>query len=128
MQENLSASGSSAAAPQLVTMLENSGIRWANAETKMNIYGVRVHLRILRRLSMAVVDSTQPAYQDSALYYFDRNEEMWGRKAPEVQMQESVKYFDSFQANPWIASITTSTVTSTTAAAAASTTSGPNHC
>ena len=73
-------------------------IKWADNDTKMTIQNVRLHLRILRRLSMAVVDETAPSYQDSALFFFDRNEELWGRKSSEVLLQENTRSLDTFQA------------------------------
>ena len=73
-------------------------IKWADNDTKMTIQNVRLHLRILRRLSMAVVDETAPNYQDSALFFFDRNEELWGRKSSEVQLQENTRSLDTSQA------------------------------
>ena len=63
----------------------------------MTVSNIRLHLRILRRLSLAVLDPSSPAYPESALYFFDRNEEIFGRKAPQVLLQESTRTFDCFQ-------------------------------
>ena len=70
------------------------------SDSKMTIYNVRLHLRVLRRLSLAVVDVSKPTYEGSALFVFDRNEELWGRKSNKVVLQESAKNFDLFQAVP----------------------------
>ena len=63
----------------------------------MGVKNVRLHLRILRRCSLAVKDQSAPKHEYSALYYFERNEEIWGRRAAETALQESTRYFDSFQ-------------------------------
>jgi len=63
----------------------------------MNLYNIRLHIRVLRRLSMAVNDQADPKYEDSALFFFDKNEEIFGRKASQTAMQESGKSFDAFQ-------------------------------
>ena len=70
------------------------------SDSKMTIYNVRLHLRVLRRLSLAVVDATKPTYEGSALFFFKRNEELWDRKSNKVALQESAKNFDLFQAVP----------------------------
>jgi hypothetical protein len=64
----------------------------------MQIDTIRRHMRIIKRVASAVEDPNEPAYAHSALYYFERNEELWGRKAPQVTLQESIRYFDAFQA------------------------------
>lgn len=69
---------------------------WANAETKMNLYNVRLHLRVLRRTSMAVCHPANPEYKDSGLYFWDRNEEIFGRKSPQTFLQETGRSFDAF--------------------------------
>ena len=58
----------------MVKYLDASKIKYANSDTAMKLYGVRLHLRVLRRLSMAVLDPAQPKYEYSGLYYMDRNE------------------------------------------------------
>ena len=73
-------------------------VTFARDDTVMNVKNIRQHLRILRRLSLAVVGEGTPAYKDSALYFFDRNEEIWGRRCDQVAVQESPKYLDTFQA------------------------------
>ena len=62
----------------------------------MNVVNVRLHLRILRRLSMATLDSVSPVYEDSALFFWDRNETHWGRLGVQVGVQENPRAFDSF--------------------------------
>lgn len=47
---------------------------------------------------MAVANQAEPVYEFSALYWFDRSEEVFGRKTKECAMQESGKYFDTFVA------------------------------
>ncbi len=64
----------------------------------MSIHSVRLHLRILRRLSLAVADQAEPKYHESAIYWWDRNEEIFGRKCKEVVLQESSRNFDQFVA------------------------------
>jgi len=63
----------------------------------MSVANVRLHLRVPRRLSLAVLDQANPSYEHSALFYFDKNEEFFGRKGSQTVLQESVKYFDAFQ-------------------------------
>lgn len=95
-QDQLIADGRSGSAPQVSEWLAN--IQFASRETEMNVKNVRLHIRILRRLSLAVEDPAAPVYKNSALYYFERNEGLFGRKAPEMAVQESGKYLDQFQA------------------------------
>lgn len=89
---------SGTAATSLSDYLTKYNIKWADNETKMTVQNIRLLLRILRRLSLAVVDESKPSYEDSALYFFDRNEEIWGRKQVEVQLQENARSLDTFQA------------------------------
>ena len=91
----LSTKGEPCAATNVMETLKET--KWANAETKMTLFNIRLHLRILRRLSVAVCDPINPSYKESALYYMERNEEVFGRRAKEVSLQESTKYFDAFQ-------------------------------
>ncbi|CAK0856763.1 unnamed protein product [Prorocentrum cordatum] len=97
LQEVLRSNSQSSTPPAIEELFNSGGITWAHKETTMNLYNIRLHLRILRRLSMAVADVGAPAYKDSALCYFDRNEEIWGRKHPNVTMQETGRSFDAFQ-------------------------------
>lgn len=83
-------------AQAVISLLLDKKIKFASTETTMTLHHVRTHLRILRRASMAVSDSANPAYEFSGLYYLDRNEEVFGRRVQEVTFQESVKYLDSF--------------------------------
>jgi hypothetical protein len=83
-------------AQAVMALLVDKKVKFANAETTLTLHQVRSHLRILRRASMAVIDSSNPTYEYSALYYLDRNEEVFGRRVQEVAFQESVKYLDSF--------------------------------
>ena len=81
-------------------LLKGTNMKWANAESRMNIYNIRLHMRVLRRLSMAVLDQGDPKYEESALAYFDKNEEIFGRKGKQVAvLQESTKALDAFQAD-----------------------------
>ena len=77
--------------------MQQHKIVFATSDTTMNVANVRLHLRVLRRLSMAVADPGNPAYKDSALFFFDRNEEIFGRKGLQTILQESTRAFDSFQ-------------------------------
>lgn len=97
-QELLIKSGKQGTATQIEELLTEHDIIFSNKETKMTLINIRLHLRVLRRLSMAVVDQRKPSYEQSALYFFDRSEEVFGRRAPEVALQESTKAMDAFQA------------------------------
>ena len=92
----MEANSQAASAVAVVNMFENGQTQWAGAESKMSIGNVRLHLRVLRRTSFAVLDQSQPKYNDSALYWLDRNEELWGRKGHQVAMQETSKSIDMF--------------------------------
>ena len=83
-------------AQSVTSLLSDKTIKFATVETTLTLHQVRSHLRILRRASMAVIDSSNPKYELSALYFFDRNAEVFGRRMPEVAFQESVKYLDGF--------------------------------
>ncbi len=87
-----------ASATDIAELFDSKKIVWASSETRMSVGNIRLHLRVLRRLSMAVEDSSKPSYCNSALFYMDRNEEIWGRKGQQVALQESTKNLDSFQA------------------------------
>ncbi|CAK0892141.1 unnamed protein product [Prorocentrum cordatum] len=97
LQEVLRSTSQSSTPPAIEELFNSGGITWAHKETTMNLYNIRLHLRILRHLSMAVADVGAPACKDSALCYFDRNEEIWGRKHPNVALQETGRSFDAFQ-------------------------------
>ena len=92
----MAANSQAASAVAIVNLFENGDMTWAGSESKMNIGNVRLHLRVLRRASFAVLDQSQPKYEDSALYWLDRNEELWGRKGHQVAMQETSKSIDMF--------------------------------
>lgn len=98
IQETLAKSGQPSSALDIASMFEAKKMKWASSESKMTVGTIRLHLRILRRFSMAVSDMNAPSYDESALYYFDRNEELWGRRSVQVILQESTKLLDSFQA------------------------------
>ena len=80
----------------LVALFDENKLQWASKDSTMSLYNVRLHLRVLRRLSMAVADPAAPSYTHSALHYFDRNEEIWGRRTFQVVLQESPRYLDAF--------------------------------
>ena len=46
---------------------------------------------------MAVLDFLRPQVHVSGLHWFERNEQFWGRRAPETALQESTRDFDQFQ-------------------------------
>lgn len=89
--------GKKGSAPEVVDLL--SSLTFASNETTMSLKNVRLHLRIFRRLSLAVENQAQPAYEGSALWYFDRNEELFGRRSAEAGLQESTRWLDAFQAS-----------------------------
>ena len=95
-EDQLTTEGRSGSATQVVEWLEK--VQFANRETEMNLKNVRMHIRILRRLSLAVENPAAPTYQNSALYYLERNEGMFGRRSPELVVQESARYLGQFQA------------------------------
>lgn len=97
-QDLLIAEGKAGSAQDILDLLVGANLRYASAETRMTIGNVRLHLRLLRRCSMAVLDPGSPRYEGSALDYFERNENVWGRRAEQTALQESGKYFDAFQA------------------------------
>lgn len=65
----------------------------------MQLDGVRRHMRIIKRLAAATPNPQAPEYENSALFFFERNEEIWGRRRSEVFLQESARYLDAFQAS-----------------------------
>ena len=74
----MAANSQAASAVAIVNLFENGQMTWAGSESKMSIGNVRLHLRVLRRASFAVLDQSQPKYDESALNWLDRNEELWG--------------------------------------------------
>lgn len=97
VQESLISAGENGSASSLADLLQQTGMKFANAETKMNLYNVRLHLRLLRRFSFAVEDPSKPAHKNSALFFMERQEEIFGRRSHETQMQESARALDAFQ-------------------------------
>lgn len=97
IQESLVSTGQSGSAANIAEILSDAGLKFASAETKMNLYNVRLHMRLLKRFSMAVVDAANPSHTQSALYYMERNEEVFGRRTAETAMQESARALDAFQ-------------------------------
>ena len=51
-------------------------VRWARKNT------VRLHIRVLRMLSMAVKDPSRPVHTDSALDWIEKNESVFGDHYP----------------------------------------------
>ncbi|CAE7714171.1 unnamed protein product [Symbiodinium sp. CCMP2592] len=97
-REHLLKNASSGAATNLVDYMAQHKIVYGTSDSTLSVGTIRLHLRVLRRLSLAMVDSGTPAYEGSALYWFDRNEELWGRKGIQVTLQENARNFDAFQA------------------------------
>ena len=64
----------------------------------MNPKNICIHVRVVKRLSDSVADESHPTYEDSALYFFHRNEELWGRNNEATILQESIYALDSLQA------------------------------
>ena len=64
----------------------------------MNPKNICIHVRVVKRLSDSAADEAHPKYEDSALYFFHRNEELWGRMHEATNLQESIFALDSFQA------------------------------
>ena len=90
--------GQNASAQGLADFLCTGGkVKFANNETNVNLCSVRCHMRLLRRFSMAVANPSQPQHHESALWYFGRNEEIFGRRAPETTLQESARNLDALQ-------------------------------
>ena len=65
----MGSSGAANSAVAITTWFEASGMSWASTETKMSLYNVRLHLRVLRRVSLAVLNPATPAYDRSALFF-----------------------------------------------------------
>eukprot|EP00959_Pyramimonas_sp_CCMP1952_P084518 1767885-Pyramimonas_sp.AAC.1 len=53
LQEHRRACQKQSSPPAIEEMFKNGGVSWAHKETTMNLYNIRLHLRILKRLSMA---------------------------------------------------------------------------
>ena len=66
-QEELQKQGQANSATSLVDMFELGKLKWAGKDTKMSLWNVRLHLRILRRVSLAVANEAAPSYHESAL-------------------------------------------------------------
>ena len=92
--ESAKLAGLSGSAQDVEKMLSN--IKWARDDTAMNVRHIRLHLCVLRRLSMAVRDMSQPMHTDSALYWFEKSEEICERQCASTSIQESPKYLDAF--------------------------------
>ena len=75
-----------------------SKVRWCSKETEVTVLTIRTYLRVLRRLSMAVENQANPCYDGSALMFFERLEELWGRKSVQTTMNENLRTLDAFQA------------------------------
>ena len=75
-----------------------AGVQFANKASEVTPAGVRMHMRVLRRFSMAVTDELNPTYEKSGLYYLERCQEIWGRRAPQTALNENIRHLDAFQA------------------------------
>ncbi|CAJ1436313.1 unnamed protein product [Effrenium voratum] len=86
------------AATALMDYMDHYRITWASGESKMTVSNIRLHLRILRRLSLAVLDPSSPAYPESALYFFDRNEEIfWPQGAAGAAARSALPNLDDLR-------------------------------
>ena len=99
IQEHLVSVGKKGSAQDIVDQMIKYKIKFACKDSEMDVASIRRHLRILRRLASATVDANNPTYEYSALYFLDKNEETFGRKAEESLMQESCRTLDNFQAS-----------------------------
>ena len=92
----MAANSQAASAVAIVSLFEHGQMTWAGTESKMSTGNVRLHLRVLRRASFAVLDQSQPKYDDSAIYWLDRSETCGAVKGHQVAMQEAAKSIDMF--------------------------------
>ena len=83
--------GGPATAVEVAAVLRT--VQCASKETK-----VTVHLRVLRRLSMAVADQANPVHEKSGLWFLEKCQEIWERRAPQTTLTESVRQLDGFAA------------------------------
>ena len=74
------------------------GVKFANKASEVTPQGARMHLRVLRRFSLAVADEVNPAYEKSGLYYLEKCQEIWGRRTPQTALNENIRHLDAFQA------------------------------
>ena len=86
----------------VATAVEVAGVlkdvQYASKETKVTPASVRMHLRVLRRLSTAVVDQANPVHENSGLFFLEKCQEFWGRRTPQTALNESVRQLDGFAA------------------------------
>ena len=89
--------GKRGSAQEIMDLMGKYNIRFASKESEMSLDTIRRHMRILRRFAAAGVDQSTVQYDGSALYFIDKLEEIYGRRAEQTQLQESVRSLDSFQ-------------------------------
>ena len=89
-------SNGAATAVEVAEVLES--VQCASKETKVTATSVRMHLRVLKRLSMAVADQANPVHEKSGLWYLEKCQEIWGRKTPQTALNGSVRQLDAFAA------------------------------
>ena len=86
--------GGPATAVEVANVLQ--GVQCVSKETKVTAATVRQHLRVLRRLSMAVADQSHPVHEKPGLWFLERCQEIWGRRTPRTTLNENVRQLDGF--------------------------------
>ena len=90
------ASHTAATAADMEKFMTNHKIEFASNNTQMSLYNIRLHLRVYKKVANAVADPLKPQHEDSALHWFERNEELWGRRATQCTLQEQPRVLDTF--------------------------------
>jgi hypothetical protein len=88
----------SGGAQAVMAYMKQHEIKWGTESTKLSLPNCRTTLRIVRRLSESFEDVLKPGYKNSALYFWEQNEQFWGRHAPQTYIQENMRNMDLFQA------------------------------
>ena len=96
LQKQLGENGKAGSPSDIEIFLSTT--KFASNDTKMTLANIRVHCRVLKRFGMAVMDQAAPSYKYSAMYYMDRNEEVFHRKTSNTLWQDSPRIVDAFQA------------------------------
>ena len=95
-QEMLIHNGQAGSATDVEKFLAAGNITFANSETTMSLGNIRLHLRIMRRLSLAVIDPANPTFTDCGLDYLEKLEMIYGRRVSQTALLESGRTLDAF--------------------------------
>jgi hypothetical protein len=98
-EDDLRNNGKEQNATVVAETMKNANIKYSSTDNAMTDKNVRMHLKILRRLSVACVSQTNPQYKDSALFFADKIEDVFGRTSGCSAVINHHHVMDQFQSS-----------------------------